>query len=975
MLRFSILGEILGWRGDEPLGLGPAQRRAVLSVLLVRRGEPVGVGDIVDAVWGDHGPAGAVGTVRTHIANLRRTLEPDRAARQPPSVLASVGKNYVLRLSAGCVDAEIAAEHVQRADRARRGGDHAEAREQLRAALALWRGPALAGITGPFADRHRSRLEQLRLCALEARLDLDLELGDHDAVLAELTALVAEHPLRERFSAQLMTALYRCGRQSEALEVHAALRRTLVAELGVEPGPEIAAVHEQILRAELPTRAVEVGRIAERTPRLDRHAIATPAQLPAEVADFTGRADIVRELAAHFDDAASGAVVISAVAGMGGVGKSTLAVHIAHRIRDRFPDGQLYVNLRGVEPDPAAPVDVLAGFLRALGIREAELPPSVDERSALLRTVLADRRVLLVLDNARDTDQVLPLIPGTASTAVLITSRAVLTELPGARPIRLDVLDPDEALELFTRIIGPRRAAAEPEATRAAIEICGRLPLALRVLGSRLLSRPGWTIAGVTARLADEEQRLDLLRTGDLAVAGVFRLGYDWLTPDQARAFRLLARTGVPDIPLAAAAAVLELSSAQTEQLCESLVDLNLLETAVPGRYRYHDLLRLFAQRLDGPTGDEAMPRTLDFYLATVKNLITIWNRGSMLPDHLCVTRSPGLPVPDIATAQRWLDRERANLVWLFTRAGRRDDTRRMAADIAWALGEAIDTGSHAWDLLSGLLSLLSDSESAGDDACTARVHVGIGTLQTVALAQMRQARRHLDAAAAKARDTEPRLAAFAAVVAIYRNRLSGHHPLGWSDADLALIEGTGDPWLISLGKSAFTSVCTTIGDYEQAYVFGEQALRAAESVGDPVGASLALHELGLVLSLLGDDERAVELCEKAFELAEPSGLPLRVGWAQATLARAYASVGRFADAEPHAAAALRCLTDSADTFHTVTMSMMYAMILRTLGRNVEAKQVESQGATLAEELDLVPSVDAHLDRRFARIVPGARRC
>lgn len=388
-----------------------------------------------------------------------------------------------------------------------------------------------------------------------------------------------------------------------------------------------------------------------------------PQQLPATVADFTGRAAFVTELGDQLATAEGSVMAVSALTGIGGVGKTTLAVHVAHAARDHFPDGQLYVDLQGAGHNPSEPVAVLGAFLRALGTPDASIPDGLEERSALFRSILAGRRVLTLLDNARDASQIRPLLPGTGCAA-LITSRARMIDLAGAHLVDLDVMSPEEALALFTRIVGEERVTSERQAAMAVVGACGFLPLAIRIAASRLAARRTWTVSILARKLGDERRRLDELRAGDLAVKATFELGYKQLEPAQARAFRLLGLADGPDISLTAAAAALDMDTEDTEELLESLVDSSLLESAAPGRYRYHDLVRLYAracaERDEHPPSerDLAISRLLDFYLATAARMYALERPGDRLIDHMEATNYPGLVFADRAAALEWLFNE-----------------------------------------------------------------------------------------------------------------------------------------------------------------------------------------------------------------------------------------------------------------------------------------------------------------------------
>ncbi|MGW2045033.1 AfsR/SARP family transcriptional regulator [Streptomyces sp. NPDC001858] len=697
-LRFAVLGPVRAHRGDDQLAVGSPQQRALLAALLLREGRTATAAELIDALWGQDPPLQALAAVRTYASRLRKVLD--------PGVLVSESGGYAVRgLGPEALDLTVAQEWAAEAEKAKAAGDPARAREVLNRALGLWDGEVLAGVPGPYAEAQRVRLEEWRLGLLESRLDLDLEQGCHAEAVSELTALTAAHPLRERLRELLMLALYRGGRQAEALAVYADTRRLLAEELGVDPRAGLRELQRRILQAD--------PELAEPTEPVAGPAVVRvrPAQLPATVPDFTGRASLVTELGEVLagtgaDGSRSGrggrVMAVSAVAGIGGVGKTTLAVHVAHQARSAFPDGQLYVDLQGAGPRAAEPETVLGSFLRALGTADSAIPDSLAERAALYRSLLDGRRVLVLLDNAKDAAQVRPLLPGTEGCAALVTARGRMVDLAGAHLVDLDVMSPDEALALFTRIVGEERVAAEREAALDVVAACGFLPLAIRIAASRLAARRTWTVSVLATKLADERRRLDELQAGDLAVKATFELGYGQLERAQARAFRLLGLADGPDISLAAAAAVLDLSAEDTEDLLESLVDTSLLESAAPGRYRFHDLVRLYAracaERDESPPGEReaALSRLLDFYLATTAQVYEIEHPMDRLVDHLEPTRYPGLCLTEGATALDWLYTEAGPLLACVRQAAGTERLRR-AVDLLWAAKDLTESGASSY--------------------------------------------------------------------------------------------------------------------------------------------------------------------------------------------------------------------------------------------------------------------------------------
>ncbi|GLF93205.1 hypothetical protein SYYSPA8_02930 [Streptomyces yaizuensis] len=668
-------------RDGEYLPAGSPQQRALLCMLLLREGRNVTVSELIDAMWGDEPPSQAVAGTRTYVSRLRKILG--------ATTLVSEAGGYAIRVPWDTVDLFVAQDLALRAERARTAGDRDLSRALISEALGLWDGEPLANVPGPFAERQRTRLDEWRLQLLETRLDLDLEAGDHADAVSELTVLTAAHPLRERLRELLMLALYRSGRQAEALAVYADIRHVLVGQLGVDPGPELARLQQRILRADDGLKRPESAPPPVR-------ADIRPAQLPADVPDFTGRSDQVRELADRLADPSLRVPAVSVVTGMAGVGKSALAVHAAHALRSRFPDGQLYIDLRGWDRRPVEPAAALGAFLRSLGVPDERVPDGEADRAALFRSALDERRLLFVLDDARDAAHVRPLLPGTAGCATLITSRARLTDLAGAHLVGLDGLPPGEALQLFTRIVGEERVRAEPEAALDTVTACGFLPLAIRLVASRLAAHRTWTVSGLAARLRAGGRRLDQFQTGGLGVRTALDIAYERLGPEQARAFRLFGLAEGPDISLEAAAALLDLGPFEAEDVLEPLVDTSLLESAAPGRYHCHDLTRLYAraraERDDTP--DEraaALSRLLDFYLATAARAFAGDSLGP-LPEP---AGHRGLLFPDRRTALDWLESEARPLLACARQAAAGPGPGR-AVDLLLAARDLAGSGAHA---------------------------------------------------------------------------------------------------------------------------------------------------------------------------------------------------------------------------------------------------------------------------------------
>jgi DNA-binding SARP family transcriptional activator len=539
-MEFGLLGPLLVRCDDAVITVSRNRERAVLAALLLRGNEVVLVADLAEALWGDAAPPSAEMTVRNYVKRLRRLLG------EAGGRIGTAAGGYRVRVEPGELDAARFEQLAPAVRAATQAGRWEQVSRQADAALTLWRGDPLADAGPVLAGREAPRLAEMRLQLLEARLDAEVHCGGHARASPELRRLVTLYPLREQLHATMMLALYRCGQQADALAAYHSMRQVLVTELGAEPGPGLRELHQQILAAD-PLLAVP-----RRQPATDGEPMrATPRELPPTVTGFTGRPAELAALTRLLDrpgTPGAAAIVISAIGGTAGVGKTALAVHWAHQVADRFPDGQLYVNLRGYDPgQPMSAADALARFLRALGVPGPEIPPEEDERAARYR-MLAGRRMLVVLDNAGSASQVRPLLPGTPAAAVLVTSRDALAGLAardGAVRLGLDVLPPAEAVTLLRTLIGAR-ADAEPDAAAELAAPCCRLPLALRVAAELAASGPAVPLAVLASELADLRARLDRLDAGGdprAQVRTVFSWSYRHLDTGTARAFGYSACT------------------------------------------------------------------------------------------------------------------------------------------------------------------------------------------------------------------------------------------------------------------------------------------------------------------------------------------------------------------------------------------------------------------------------------------------
>ena len=773
-LLVGLLGPVeIGRAGGVMAPVAQPRLRVLLGLLGVAAGRVVSAEALVDGVWGEQWSPGRERNLHAAVYQLRRrlaALEPGRSGAR----LARVGSGYRLALGAGELDVAVFRELAARGRETARAGDTERARLLFGEALGVWRGPALAD-AAPLCARlagEAARLEELRLGIVEERIGCDLALGRHAEVAGELAALVAEFPVREQLAALLMTALYRCGRRGEALAVYDAARRVLAGQLGLDPGPELAGLQARVL-ADDPALAVPSapGGAAPAAAEAGARGVV-PRQLPAGAGFFAGREAELKQLDELLNQAGpiggedgeeigpggpGGTVMISAMAGMAGVGKTALAVHWARKVAHRFPDGQLYVNLRGYDAEGAAltPEEVTGWFLAALGLPAFQIPADAQARCGLYRSVLAGRRVLIVLDNARDAAQVRPLLPGSAGCLVVVTSRSALAGLAaaeGARPLRLGPLDDEQAVRLLVARLGPERVAAEPEAVTELVARCGHLPLALAVMAARATADPGLplgVLAGQLAAAAVTEAgaagqppgagapgRLEVLETGDPATS--LRQLLSWscrqLSPEAAQMFALMGVYCGPDITIPAAASLAGVSRAEAGRALAELAGASLAAEHRPGRYVLHDLVRGYAagraQQDLGEAGIRAaVERSLDHYLYT--GLIS----SDFPPPFTPAPPAPGVLPERLAGEAELLD-------WALAehQVGLRATAQAAAAGMisrAWQMfyGQAYFlVGQGYWaDLQAIGRAVLAAAQAAGDHAALGWTHAAIGSYCTLA--------------------------------------------------------------------------------------------------------------------------------------------------------------------------------------------------------------------------------------------------
>jgi DNA-binding SARP family transcriptional activator len=697
LLRFEVLGPLRAWRGGTPLELGPVKRQAVLAALLLRQGAVVSHERLLDTVWGEEPPAGGRKVLPTHVNSLRRVLDPEGT---PPveSVIRSGKGWYRFVVEEVGLDTADLDERGDEALRTVASGDLATAADQLTSTIGLFRGEPLAGLPGPFAQEERQRLEERRRTFRLERLKCLVLLGRFGDVLDDLSGLSASSAADrydESLTALRMRALYGRGRQAEGLRIYEDLRVRLRDELGTDPGEELRRVHEAVLHQDDAFLLRPPPSVLS-TPRES----AVPAELPHDTPGFAGRTGELGRLHSLLAPAQAQAqgtantVVISAIGGAAGIGKTALAVHWAHQVRDHFPDGQLYVNLHGFDHDrqPLEPREALELLLRSLGLAASEIPPHHEAQGRVFRTLLADRRMLVLLDNAASAEQVRPLLPSGPTCCVLVTSRNRLGDLvahDGAHALPLDLLQPDEARTLLSRALGAERVDDDKHAVDELIRLCGSLPLALRVAAARLAGDPALRTADLVAEMTEGSKLEALEPDGDAnsPLRTAFSVSYQVLAPGARRLFRLLGLFPGAEFTTEAAAALLDAQLPQARRLIGALTSAHLIEPATVGRYRFHDLLRAYAQECAlveeaAPDREAALERLLIWYLNATRTAA-----GTGLFPELPSSLHSGthLRMPPTTGPGPWLDAERANLLAVINHAAHHGSRA-----VAWHLTSAL---------------------------------------------------------------------------------------------------------------------------------------------------------------------------------------------------------------------------------------------------------------------------------------------
>ena len=903
MVRFTLLGPVRVLSGEPEAALTPTQC-TVLAALLLRAGHVVSVAALARAIWDDVPPPSARTTIQGHIKRLRQLLGPasERIVTRAPG--------YLIVAHPGELDECRFTELRSQAGSAAQAGEWGRAADLLRDALAQWTGEPLANVPSGFLRRTEvPRLAELRLEAQEARIEADMRLGRNEAGIAELRALVSGHPFRERFWELLMLALYRAGRQADALSAYQQARDALRESLGIDPGQRLQRLQAQVLSAdpELDTDEPPARDHPLRTQQITPQPHVVPSQLLADLPDFTGRApeaSALRQMLLPFAEGRPGVARVVTVSGPGGIGKTTLALHVAHGLCVHFPDGQLFISLGGAA-SPAAPGDVLDRLLRDLGVPDSRMPAGEDERAALFRTLAADRAMLIVLDDAHSSAQVRSLLPGSGDSAVIVTSRAALADLPGSRFAGLTALAADESLELFTAIVG-ERARKDPAATGDVLASCAGLPLAIRIAGSRLATQPRWSVGQLAALLASEQRRLGELAAGDTAVRASFEVSYLSLppgSPGPAQVFRRYGLSGLRTLSLPALAALAGEPVGRTAAAVTALVNAHLLESPAPDQFQAHDLLRLYAaeQAASGETCASrraALLRLLAWYQHTLNACVRHFNNGRKVP----LEPLPGcVPEPEVATLANAVD-------WLRAESGNLIQAVRISSDqhmddpcwrLAWLMHYYYAWSGRRTEYLSVTTIGLRAAQSAGNKAAAAALLNGMGAAHWK-LGQPQAAAECYERSCAIRRELGDRQGEaavlsnlglaelesgnMAAAIGRFTKALAFHRELGHHQGEAYSLQYLGQAH-----ESAHRS--------EEALRHYQQALAIRTAHGYLHDQAGSLHSIGALLLAMGRTEEALDNLRQSLAICREAGLQYGEGMTLASLGDGYAALGKPSDA------------------------------------------------------------------------------
>lgn len=874
-----MLGGIEAHTQGGPVDLGPARQQTVLAALLMDVNCTVSADQLVQRVWGDAPPRQAKGAVYSYLSRLRRVLP------GPAVDISRRSGGYAVVTDAMAVDVH---RFRRLLDQARRADDDPSAAATFRRALASWRGEPFAGADTPWFNAAREALGRERQAAELDCVDVRLRLGEHTALLTVLSERSTAHPLDERLAAQHMLALYRCGRQADSLARYRRVRAVLAEELGIDPGADLQHLHQSILTGSPELSPVSAVRAVVAEPAVE--ALSGPAwnvrcQLPLDVPGFVGRTALIRRLEKELAAAAAAPVILS---GSPGVGKSALAVHLGHRLRAAFPDGQWYIRLSGIGDHPRNPAEVLSTLLRSCGQEPRTIPETLEDRAAAFRSRLADRRVLLVLDDAADAEQVRPLLPGTGGVAVIVTSRSDLRGLAATHSARiqpLEVLAPADARALLANTLGAGRVGDEPEAADRLAGLCAHLPLALRIAAANLAARPGRSLTSYADELAGDGRLAKLSITGDrqAAVRTAFDHSYATLEPDTARLFALLGLHPGPDFTAEAAASLFDAPLPVAERLLDRLTTAGLVQHTAADRFQFHDLLRLYAAQhaAADPGRAAAWGRLCAWYLATVDAATTFDYTGSV---QLPRARAESTRFDDRDQALAWLEAERVGLAALITRAAEAGPR-----EISWQLADQLRVyfygRRHTEEWEAATTAALRAAEHEGDILAQAVLWNSLGLLRQHT-GQTLAAREALHAAQEGYRSAGFALGEAAVLTnwAIhYALRGEMRRALDCQQAGYALLRDLGRPVLLARALNTAGLSHAYLGEFDRAVECTTEAIETCRAhdqqsatIGPLINRAIAHHGRGRYDEALADATEALRLCRRhQRRTSEPAALEI----------------------------------------------------------------------------------------------------
>ncbi|MFD7257567.1 BTAD domain-containing putative transcriptional regulator [Streptomyces sp. NPDC059874] len=961
---FRILGPLDISADGRPVVLQGARQRTIMSMLLLAPGRVVSVDTLADAVWHGNPPATARNQIAICLSGLRKTLKTTVGI---DDLLVTSHPGYMLHTGEHRIDAVEFEESAAQGREAARRGRTEEARAHFEEALAMWRGPALAGITAERVEAEAERLTELRLAVYEQLTALRLDLGQHRELIGELTAFVRANPLREQALAQLMLAHYRAGRRAEALEAYRDGARLLAEELGIDPGPAVQELHEDLL-ADSPKLALPTDTAAAQPDP----ATAVPAHLPPAPASFTGRHKELATLDRLLEQLDGSSLPVGSITGTGGVGKTALAVHWSHQVAARFPDGQLFADLRGYdeEEEPRRPSAVLDRFLRALGVPGPQIPADQVERTALFRSVLDNRRVLIVLDNARSFEQIRPLLPGTSGCCVLVTSRdSMSSRLAGDYafvPLNLASLEQDESIVLLSRVAGDDRFAADPAGAARLSELCDRLPLALRIAAARLAAKPHWTVRTLVSRLEDQHRRLDELSLDARGVRAGLRLSYRDLPADTARMFRLLGSLNVPEFSGWAGAALLGIDQVDAEDLIEQLVDAQLLEPLSAGvghvRYRFQDLLRLFARECAlAEDGEEELRAALRRACAVWLGLAKEAHRRLYGGDYTLVQGSAPLrTLPShlvdslVEDPMEWFEAERYSITGLVQQAAREDESA-YAWDLAMTSVTLFQNRNYLEDWRECGEAALAAVRRTGDRLGEAAMLHSLGTLEIIQYEHASAYERLVLALSLfeELGQDEGRALVLRNLAMCERDRGDPARAVERGRRSLELFRAVGDPYAEAHVLGLLAQIELERGDAQASLVLSSEAVARSRGLGSVRSEAQSTLRLANALIHQGDGVRAEEAGRRALELVLGSGDRRGEAHVLRALGEALWRQGKLEEAEAVARDALQAAEQVSDVY-------LRARAAVVLG-SVQALRSDRSGAasTFKSAADLFTEVGA----------------